>query len=152
QRDTASQLDARLNVAPPTEEEIPTVLPVARVAGAERSDAPVEPNAPGLHAVQPRPPVTVPPWPPAAPPAPRRTFGEMLAGFMEERNILWGELVGGLLIVGCSIALVISLRKTLEQIPYFPFLAIGTVTAALIGAGRYTLSHWKLESTSRGLL
>src|SRR5205823_5954386 len=89
----------------------------------------------------------------AAPaPAPRRSFGEMLAGFMEERNILWGELVGGLLIVGCSIALVISLRKTLEQIPYFPFLAIGTVTAALIGAGRYTLSHWKLESTSRGLL
>ena len=63
---------------------------------------------------------------------------------MEERNILWGELVGGLLIVGCSIALVISLRKTLEQVPYFPFLAIGTVTAALIGAGRYTKSHWKL--------
>src|SRR5262249_61834955 len=25
-------------------------------------------------------------------------------------------------------------------------------SAALIGAGRYTLSHWKLESTSRGLL
>ena len=83
---------------------------------------------------------------------PRSSFGEMLAGFMEQRNILWGELVGGLLIVGCSIALVISLRETLENIPYFPFFMIGAVSAALIGAGRYTLGHWKLESTSRGLL
>ncbi len=89
--------------------------------------------------------------PPPAP-MPRRSFGEMLAGFMEERNILWGELVGGLLIVGCSIALVISLRETLEKIQFFPFLIVGAVAAALIGAGRYTLSHWKLESTSRGLL
>ena len=86
------------------------------------------------------------------PPEPRRSFAEMMGGFMEERNILWGELVGGLLIVGCSIALVISLRETLEELPYFPFLIIGAVTASLIGAGRYTLSHWKLESTSRGLL
>src|SRR5262249_55838642 len=72
--------------------------------------------------------------------------------FMEERNILWGELVGGLLIVGCSIALVISLWKTLEQNPYFPFLIFGGITTALFGAGLYTLHHWKLESTSRGLL
>ena len=76
----------------------------------------------------------------------------MLAGFMEERNILWGELVGGLLIVGCSIALVISLWQTLEEIPYFPFLIFAAITAALFGAGLYTLSHWKLEATSRGLL
>jgi hypothetical protein len=76
----------------------------------------------------------------------------MLSAFMEERNILWGELVGGLLIVGCSIALVISLWSRLEQIPYFPFLILAAITAALFGAGRYTLDHWKLESTSRGLL
>jgi hypothetical protein len=76
----------------------------------------------------------------------------VLAAFMEERNILWGELVGGLLIVGCSIALVISLWKTLEEIPYFPFLIMAGITAALFGAGLYTLHHWKLESTSRGLL
>src|SRR5712664_485089 len=76
----------------------------------------------------------------------------MLAGFMEERNILWGELVGGLLIVGCSIALVISLWQTLEEIPYFPFLVFAAITAGLFGSGLYTLSHWKLESTSRGLL
>jgi hypothetical protein len=71
---------------------------------------------------------------------------------MEERNILWGELVGGLLIVGCSIALVISLWRTLEQIPYFPFLILAALTSVVLGAGLYTLSHWKLESTSRGLL
>src|SRR5205807_9371855 len=99
-------------------------------------------------------PVQVVPEPAAiAPPKPpRRSVGEVLAAFMEERNILWGELVGGLLIVGCSIALVISLWSTLEKIPYFPFLIFAGITAALFGAGLYTLHHWKLESTSRGLL
>ena len=71
---------------------------------------------------------------------------------MEERNILWGELVGGLLIVGCSIALVLSLWQTLGQIPLFPFVLPSTITTALFVAGRYTLHHWKLEATSRGLL
>src|SRR5207237_3474946 len=80
------------------------------------------------------------------------SFSEMLSSFMEERNILWGELVGGLLIVGCSVALVISLWQTLEKIPYFPFLIIAASTAALFGAGLYTLHRWRLESTSRGLL
>jgi hypothetical protein len=89
---------------------------------------------------------------PAAPPTPRRSFGEWVAVFMEERNILWGELIGGSLIVGCSIALVISLWQTLEQIPFFPFLIFAAITSALFGAGFYTLHHWKLESTSRGLL
>jgi hypothetical protein len=83
---------------------------------------------------------------------PRRSLAEVLAAFMEEKNILWGELIGGLLIVGCSIALVISLWKTLEEIPYFPFLVLSGITAALMAAGLYTLHHWKLESTSRGLL
>lgn len=71
---------------------------------------------------------------------------------MEERNILWGEVVGGLLIVGCSVALVISLWQTLQQIPYFPFIILATITAALFGAGLYTLERWKLQSTSRGLM
>ena len=43
----------------------------------------------------------------------------MLTAFMEEKNILWGELVGGLLIVGCSIALVLTLWGQIEQLPYF---------------------------------
>lgn len=100
------------------------------------------------------PPAAVPPAPPAdtAPPAPPPRRGSVLAAFMEERNILWGEVVGGLLIVGCSIALVVTLWNRIETIPYFPFLLSALVTGALYGAGHYTLHHWKLESTSRGLL
>ncbi len=71
---------------------------------------------------------------------------------MEDRNILWGELVGGLLVVGCSIALVLSLWQTLEQIPLFPFLVFVSVTAGLFEVGQYTLRQWRLTSTSRGLL
>lgn len=89
---------------------------------------------------------------PVAPPEEPPRRGGSLAGFMEERNIFWGELVGGLLIVGCSIALVLSLWRTLEQLPYAPFLLAASVTAALFGAGQYTLHHWRLASTSRGLL
>src|SRR5205814_462496 len=73
-------------------------------------------------------------------------------GFMEESNILWGELVGGLLIVGCSIALVITLWQTLEHILYFPFFVFSSISVALFLAGWYTLHHWKLAATSRGLL
>src|SRR2546426_4672388 len=47
--------------------------------------------------------------PPAEPPTRRRPFSEMLAAFMEQSNIRWGEIVGGLLIIGCSTALVVSL-------------------------------------------
>src|SRR5207245_4756903 len=106
-------------------------------------------------------PVVVPQPPPAPisvpaalPVPPRRALREVLASFMEQRNIFWGELLGGLLIVGCSIALVISLWTTgkLERIPFAPFLIFALITASLFGAGWYTLRHWKLESTSRGLL
>ncbi len=89
---------------------------------------------------------------PAPNPPPRQRFSGVLGGFMEERNILWGELVGGLLVVGCSLALVLTLWRSLEQLPYFPFLLFTALTAALFGAGQYTLHHWKLTSTSRGLL
>jgi hypothetical protein len=86
------------------------------------------------------------------PPTPRRSLSEWLSVFMEERNVLWGEVIGGMLIVGCSIALVISLWRALETIPYSPFLILATLTSGLIGSGFYTLHRWKLESTSRGLL
>ena len=72
---------------------------------------------------------------------------------MEEKNIRWGELVSGLLIVGSSVGLVISLWATLERaIPYFPVAVFLTATAAMHGAGLYTLRRWRLKSTSRGLL
>jgi hypothetical protein len=122
-----------LTVLPATEPPT-TALPVAVRA------APVSPAPP-------RPPAVLP-----APPRPRRSLTNVLAAFMEERNILWGELAGGLLIVGCSIALVITLWHSLEELPYFPFLLFASITALLFGAGEYTLHHWKLESTSRGLL
>ncbi|HKB05991.1 MAG TPA: hypothetical protein VKD90_27600 [Gemmataceae bacterium] len=89
---------------------------------------------------------------PVPAPAPRRSLAEVFAQFMHERNILWGELAGGLLIVGCSIALVLSLWRTLEELPYFTFLLCAGITAAVFGAGQYTLHHWKLTATSRGLL
>ena len=89
---------------------------------------------------------------PEAGAAPRRSFAEWIGVFMEERNILWGELIGGTLIIGCSIALVISLWQHLAEIQFFPFLLFAAITGALFGAGFYTLHRWKLESTSRGLL
>jgi hypothetical protein len=134
-------LEVEVVEPPASAEVIPEVIPVASAA----TPAPRE-VAPGTTVRAPAPPAKRPPRPP------RRSLGQLLAAFMEERNILWGELVGGLLIVGCSIALVISLWQTLEQIPYFPFLIFAAITGALFGAGLYTLSHWKLESTSRGLL
>ncbi|MBV9123514.1 MAG: hypothetical protein JO112_09165, partial [Planctomycetes bacterium] len=140
-RAEADQLLRDLTPVPPT----PSVPAVRVVEEAPLDVLPVE-------AIQPTPP-RPPPEPEPPPRPPRRSLGEMLAAFMEERNILWGELVGGLLIVGCSIALVISLWHTLEEhLPYFPFLLFAAITASLFGAGLYTLHHWKLESTSRGLL
>ncbi len=139
-RPCAAQLDARAaadeqRVAEPAGELVPQVI-LAELAAPEQPPAVV-------------PAVVV------APPAPmmrRRSVWEWLAVFMEERNVLWGEVVGGMLIVGCSIALVISLWQTLERVPLFPFLIFAALTSGLLGAGFYTLSHWKLESTSRGLL
>lgn len=131
----------RVRVAPPpmpalvrptlhNEAELPEVLPVE------------QPKAPPPKPVEPPPP----------PPPPRRPLTDVLTAFMEDRNILWGELVGGLLIVGCSIALVLSLWQKLADIPYFPFLLFSVLTGSLFAAGQYTLHHWKLATTSRGLL
>ena len=142
-------------------EEAPFAEAVPEALLAESTEAPLVLEAAMVEQIPPPPPAPVLPRPtrvmrspekPPEPPKPRRSFGEMLVGFMEEKNILWGELAGGLLIVGCSIALVISLWQTLENIPYFPFLILTAITAAIFAAGQYTLRHWKLESTSRSLL
>ncbi|HEX8772894.1 MAG TPA: hypothetical protein VF735_04765 [Pyrinomonadaceae bacterium] len=100
---------------------------------------------------QPRP-ATPPPPPPPPPVEPRRPFGEMLASFMEQSNIRWGEIIGGLLIIGCSTALVISLWNEIARVPVLKFIIFTTVTAALFGVGFYTEHHWKLPTTSRGIL
>lgn len=86
-------------------------------------------------------------------PTEKRDIGSLLNAFMEDKNIRWGELVSGLLIVGSAIGLVVSLWSTLKnQIPYLPALLFLLATAAIHGAGLYTFKRWKLESTSRGLL
>ena len=90
--------------------------------------------------------VTPPPRPP------RRPFSEVLTSFMEESNIRWGEIIGGLLIIGCSTALVVSLWAQISQIPVLKFLIFTTVTAVLFGIGLYTEHRWKLPTTSRGIL
>jgi len=88
--------------------------------------------------------------PPRRPP--RRAFSEVLNSFMEESNIRWGEIIGGLLIIGCSTALVVSLWAQISQIPVLKFLIFTTVTAVLFGIGLYTEHRWKLPTTSRGIL
>jgi hypothetical protein len=71
---------------------------------------------------------------------------------MEQSNIRWGEIIGGLLIVGCSTALVVSLWSEIAAIPVLKFLIFTSVTAALFGVGFYTAHKWKLPTTSRGIL
>lgn len=160
---TASQAQAEpitlaVAEAPPAAEEAIAELapPIDEVPAPEPRPEP-EPPRPvvATHEPEPRPSlaaVVILSEPPVAPRPPRQPFRAMLTAFMEERNILWGELVGGVLIVGCSIALVVSLWPTLGKIPYSPFLIFAAITAALFGSGLYTLHHWKLASTSRGLL
>jgi hypothetical protein len=102
--------------------------------------------------VEPLPRPTEPPPPPPPPRPPRRPFTEVLNSFMEESNIRWGEIIGGLLIIGCSTALVVSLWAQISQIPVLKFLIFTTVTAVLFGIGLYTEHRWKLPTTSRGIL
>jgi hypothetical protein len=167
QEDAARALLARLesprqpepHVVPAVEvaEEVLEVLPVEPPVVAEAARMAPSTLAATLHSEQAVAPsrAAVPaearpaPLPPRPP---RRRLRDLLAAFMEERNILWGELAGGLLIVGCSIALVATLWQNLQDLPYFTFLIFSAVTAALFAAGEYTLHHWKLQSTSRGLL
>ncbi|QDT03726.1 hypothetical protein K227x_21110 [Rubripirellula lacrimiformis] len=87
------------------------------------------------------------------PVAPALSKAEVIGSFLARRNIRWGELVAGMLIVICSIGLVISLWSTLVQthraIPSLIFLA---ANAAIYASGFYTLSRWKLRHTSRAVL
>lgn len=95
---------------------------------------------------EPRPPII-----PPQPITPSRTLADMLQGFMEESNIRWGEIIGGLLIVICAIGLVISLGATVK-IPYFPALLFLIFTFFFHLAGLYTHWYWKLAAVSRAIL
>lgn len=89
---------------------------------------------------------------PPPPAAPVKPLAQVIASFMEQSNIRWGEIIGGLLIVGCSTALVVSLWNEIAQIPLLKFLIFTGVTAALFGVGFYTEHRWKLPTTSQGIL
>ena len=91
--------------------------------------------------------------PDETPPTPKRSLNEVLAGFMEKKNIRWGELASGILILGSVVGLVVSLKDELrDKIPYFSSLIFMLVTAAIHGSGIYTLRKWNLRTTSRGVL
>lgn len=161
-------LDSQVHDAPAPEDSI--VVAEAIVIGPDASD-PVSspgPNAPAFQAgsptvqagstdgvssvansVQPA------PWDLPDPPAPkpRRSFAELMSGFMQEKNMRWGELTSGILIVLSAVGLVVSLRDELrDTIPYFSSLLFLLITGAIHGAGIYTLKKWKLRNTSRGTL
>jgi hypothetical protein len=135
-------------------ESVPVAQPVAATFVAPIWSPPVEPVAAAAERV----PREVEPLAPPVEHVPReverrRALADMLQAFMEEKNIRWGELVAGLLIVVSSVGLVISLWTTLkEYIPFLPVAVFLTATAAMHGAGLYTLRRWRLQSTSRGLL
>ncbi len=92
----------------------------------------------------------------ATPRPPKRRWGEVFSGLLAERNIHWSEaigvLVGGLLMVGASIALVFEIWENLQSRPYLKFSIFVTYSSAVFGAGLYAYRRWRLESTGRGLL
>lgn len=119
-----------------------TSPPISTIAQSDRSARPSAPSTPA-------------PWdmPDPEPRKPRKSLAEWSHSFMEERNIHWGELASGILIVGSALGLVISLRRELQDtIPYFPALLFLMISLAVHYAGVYTLKRWRLRSTSRGLL
>ena len=95
-----------------------------------------------------------PPVAPVAAVVPTKPWFERVAEFLEERNIRLGEiilvLVGGLLIVGGSVAVVISFWNELES--YLKFSVFVALSSAAFGLGLLTYHRWKLEITGRAWL
>lgn len=82
----------------------------------------------------------------------KKTWGKWLSAFMEEKNIQWGELAGGLLILCCSTALVLSFWEHIASRPWLKFSIFTGINAALLGLGLNACHRWKLPTTSRGIL
>ena len=89
------------------------------------------------------------PLPPPPSPLPA---SRLFASFLEEKNIRWGELIGGLLILCSSIALVLSFWQQIAERPLLKFSLFNGVTAALFGIGLYVHRRWRLPTTTHGLL
>ena len=125
-------------VIPPTK---PVVKPLAATFGmqAQQTIAPVASK-------------TIP----QMPSVPQKTWFEIFGGFLADRNIRWTELIGvlmgGLLMVGCSVLLVIAFWSQLESIPTLKFMIFVGYSSAVFAAGLFIYHRWKLESTGRGLM
>lgn len=159
-------------LAPPIlEEGIPEPTPVIPIESVPAEE--LEPIPPIKPAVSMPPPIPVeisasaesdpdkipahlaralPPARPRPPRPSRRPFSEVFAAFLRDSNIRWGELIGGLLIVGCSVALVISFWGQIAAKPFFQFGLFTGVTTATLALGLYAEHRWKLPTTSRGIL
>ena len=89
----------------------------------------------------------------SAAPAAERTqpWLGLFSRFLEASNIRWGEVVGGLLIVGCSLALVISFWSSIAEQPLLKFGLFNGVTALLYLVGIRAEKRWALPNTARGL-
>ncbi|MBX3412892.1 MAG: hypothetical protein KF708_09405 [Pirellulales bacterium] len=109
------------------------------------------PGTPAAAAVSPQGPSPASASVVAVPPR-QRGLADLLSAFMEEKNVRWGELVGGLLIVGGSVALVISFWSQIAARPLLKFGLFNGVSASLFALGFYTARKWKLPTTSRGVL
>ena len=82
----------------------------------------------------------------------KQTWGKWLSAFMEEKHIQWGELAGGLLILCCSTALVLSFWEHIASRPWLKFCIFTGINAATLGLGLNAWHRWKLPTTSRGIL
>ena len=134
------------DIAQPTESGVASAKPVApKIPQAPVADRVRE------YAVRRQEPME-PPLQTPPPRVPRKPWSDVFAAFMEEKHIRWGELVGGLLIVSCSIALVISFWSQIAEKPILQFGLFNGVTAALFGLGLHAAKRWKLPTTSQGLL
>lgn len=72
--------------------------------------------------------------------------------FLEEKNIRWGEVVGGLLVVGSSISLVVSFREQIHDQPWLQLALLDAFTACFFLLGLHVERSWKLATSGRGLL
>ena len=136
-------------VAPGRLDPVPAPPPLT--AEPSRPAVPLAARAQAFRAFQEE--AAVAPEPVAAPPTadPAHRLINLLGAFLEEKSIRWGELVGGLLIVGCSLALVISFWASIAERPWVKYGLLNGVTALLFVLAAHAERRWKLPTTARGL-
>jgi len=93
------------------------------------------------------------PHPKATPKAkPKASLPELFSAFVEEKNIRWGELVGGMLIIFCSLALVVSQWRQITSNETGRLAMFVGVNAILFGVGMFMYKRLSLVTSGKGLL